>query len=332
MDGVSLGVGLPYWLNTSTMIKNSSCALIALFFLFFSCSSLRAQKGIWNTPAAYLGQRPPGDKPEAFALDLVMRKDTFSMDRVAFSDDGTEFYYPSNNTWFSGTAAAVRCFKYRNGKWEGPFTVFPHFYAPTFSMDGKTVYLLGGGDRRGDTAHAYVFQSHRTADGGWTEPAVYLKTSFGSYNFQPTLSGTCYLASNVHAGKLHDYSDYDVSVMRVSGGDTVVRSLGEPLNTPGFDGDFFVARDESYIIISNKETKDFECELAISFRRRDGTWTAPASLGPEINDRVAHRWGEYVSPDGKYLFYSTGTSPKDCHIVWVRWDGLLEKLRRENLR
>jgi len=161
---------------------------------------------------------------------------------------------------------------------------------------------------------------------------VYLKTIFGTYMFMPTLSGTYYIASNVHPGKLKDYSDYDISTLRFTGKDTTVTSLGVPLNTPGFDGDFYVARDESYIIISNKETKDFECELAISFRKADGTWTAPASLGPAINDRVAHRWGEYVSPDGKYLFYSTGTSPKDCHIVWVRWDRLLAKLRRANLR
>ncbi|HEY4336878.1 MAG TPA: hypothetical protein VGM89_13300, partial [Puia sp.] len=271
-------------------------------------------------------------KPTAFALDLVMKNDTFSMDRVAFSEDGTEFYYPSNNTWFNSTGAAVRCFRYRNGKWEGPFTVFRRYYAPTFSIDGKTMYLLGGADRRADTAHAYVFQSHRKADGGWTEPTVYLETKFGTYDFMPTQSGTSYIASNVHRGKVRDYSDYDVSTMRVSGRDTVVKSLGEPLNTPAFDGDFYVAPDESYIIISNKETKDFECELAISFRRGDWSWTAPASLGPNINDRVAHRWGEYVSPDGKYLFYSTGTSPKDCHIVWVRWDTLLAKLRQENLR
>jgi len=304
---------------------------LSAFCLFFLSPSLFAQTSIWNTPAAYLGQKPPGDKPEPFALSLLMKKDTFSMDRVAWSEDGTEFYYPSNNTWFSSVSAAVRCFKYRNGKWEGPVTVFPQKYAPTFSVDGQSLYLLGGADKS-DTTHAKVYRSRRKAGGGWTEPEVYLRTSFGTYMYMPTLSGTAYIASNVHAGQLKNYGDYDVSTLRIAGGDTVVKSLGAPLNTPGFDGDFFVARDESYIIISNKETKSFECELAISFRKADGGWTAPVSLGPNINDRVAHRWGEYVSPDGKYLFYSTGTSPRDCHIVWVRWDRLLAKLKRDNLR
>jgi hypothetical protein len=148
--------------------------------------------------------------------------------------------------------------------------------------------------------------------------------------FMPTASGVCYVGSNGHQGRLRDFSTYDICTLRMSAGDTVIESLGPPINTPGFDGDFYVARDESYIIVSAKETKTFECELDISFHRPDGSWTAPVSLGPLINDGVAHRWGEYVSPDGKFLFYSRGTSPKDCHVYWVRWDRLLERLREES--
>jgi hypothetical protein len=326
MDGALRGVGLPFRANIPAMLRFYRFTLLA--FLFCPGWAL-AQKNIWNTPAACLGQQPPGDTPVGFALDLLIKKDTFSMDRVAFSDDGTEFYYPSNNTWFSSVAAKVRYFQYRDGKWEGPFVLFPQYYAPTFSIDGKTLYLLGGANR--NAKYSYVYQSHRKPGGGWTEPTVYLEKEYGLYDFMPTSSGVCYVGSNAHQGDRKDYSTYDICSLTMTVTDTVIRSLGSPLNTPGFDGDFFVARDESYIIISNKEQKDFECELAISFRRKDGSWTAPASLGPLINDRAAHRWGEYVTPDGRYLFYSTGTSPKDCHIVWVRWDTLLAKLKRENL-
>ncbi len=75
------------------------------------------------------------------------------------------------------------------------------------------------------------------------------------------------------------------------------------------------------------ETKDFECELYISFRKSDKTWGDPKSLGSLINKGVAHRWGQYVTPDNKYLFYTQGTSEKDCHIYWVRFDSLLKKLK-----
>ena len=58
------------------------------------------------------------------------------------------------------------------------------------------------------------------------------------------------------------------SVMPVSDADTSIQDLGPPLNSPGFNGDFFIAMDESYIIISTKETEHFECELYISFRKK----------------------------------------------------------------
>jgi len=84
--------------------------------------------------------------------------------------------------------------------------------------------------------------------------------------------------------------------MHFSAGDTSIQSLGTPLNTPGWDGDFFVARDESYIIMSANETKTYECELHISFHKPDGGWTTPVSLGPLINDGLAHRWGGIRDP------------------------------------
>ena len=116
--------------------------------------------------------------------------------------------------------------------------------------------------------------------------------------------------------------------MPASDADTSIRDLGSPLNSPGFNGDFFIAMDESYMIISTRETKDFECELYISFRKKDKTWTNPQSLGPLINDGRAHRYGQYVSPDGRYLFYTRGASEKDCAVYWVRFDRLLNKLKQ----
>jgi len=175
--------------------------------------------------------------------------------------------------------------------------------------------------------YALVWKSESTGD-GWTEPSVYLKKEYGLYDFMPTLSGTCYVASNAHKGNRKDYTTYDFCTLTFTKTDTLIQSLGQTINTPGFDGDFFVAPDESYMIISYKEKPDYECELAVTFRKKNHSWTPPQNLGPLINDGDAHRWGEYVTPDGKYLFYSKGTSPKDCHLYWVRFDHLLRKLKK----
>ena len=297
-------------------------SIAILITLIISCD-LCAQSKFWDSPQAYLGQRPPLDTPQIFAPDLLAQRDTFAFDRVAWSDDGKEFYYPSNNSWFDSKNSKIRYFKYAGGKWNGPFVLNEHYYAPTFSVDGKTLYLEGG---QRDSLYSQIWQSHRTAK-GWSKPEIYLKEPYGLYDFMPTASGICYAGSNQHPGKRRDFSDYDICTLTMRSGDTTMTTLGEPVNTPAFDGDFFVARDESYMIISAKETKDFECELWISFRRLDNSWTGPVSLGPLINDGVAHRWGEYVSPDGRYLFYARGTSPKDCHIYWVRFDRLLKQLK-----
>ncbi|HVS94168.1 MAG TPA: hypothetical protein VHE59_19160 [Mucilaginibacter sp.] len=286
--------------------------------------SANAQKNIWKSRDAYLGQKPPGDKPEVFAEHLLVQRDTFPMDRVAFSDDGREFYYPSNITWYNTDHAAIRYFKFENGKWKGPFTIFPHYFAPTFSMDGNTVYLEGG---KRIPKMATVWQARRTAN-GWSEPEVYMSRPYPLYDFMPTQSGTCYIGGIDNPQK----KDMDICTLRMTPSDTTVKSLGPPINTPGYEGDFFVAKDESYIILSDKESKTYECELWISFHKKDGSWTDPVSLGPNINNGVAHRWGQYVTPDGKYLFYSTGHGPQDCRIVWVRFDHLLAKLKKENLK
>ena len=59
-------------------------------------------------------------------------------------------------------------------------------------------------------------------------------------------------------------------------------------------------------------------------------WTNPKSLGPEINNGLAHRWGEYVTPVNKYLIYSYGHGPEDCALYWVRFDNLLKNLKHSN--
>ncbi len=296
--------------------------LLSIIGLLGSCSILNAQGNFWNSPNAYLGQTLPGNTPVKFAPLLINDTPYFSMGRCAFSPDGKEFYYCRNNAWFSGKDLSIKVYKYDGDKWIGPTTLVTQFYAPSFAPGGDTIYLIGGG--RGG-----VTQIHRNSN-GWSEPETYLKRGYGMYDFMPTLSGNMYAASNIN-GRINDFTCYDICMMPpVSSGDTTIQTLGKPLNTPGFDGDFFVAPDESYIVVSAKEHPDYECELYISYHKPDGGWTNPKSLGPRINNGLAHRWGEYVTPDNKFLFYSYGHSPQDCALYWVRFDDLLQDLRQSN--
>lgn len=280
---------------------------------------LRAQNVFWESHDAYLAQPRPSDTPQVFAPGLLAEPGTIVMDRLAFSADGKEIYYEQNAGWFNLGQAKLKVFKYDGHKWNGPTVVHPGFYGPTFSIDGKTLYFFG-------KTSGQVWMSQRTGD-GWSAPAVFLDKPYDLYQLMPTKSGTFYMGSNPDEDDKKRGVSSAYSTLTISGTTATPKSLGAPLNEPGFNGDFYVAPDESYMIVSANETKDYESELYISFRQSDGRWAKPVSLGRKINDGPAHRFGQYVTPDGKYLFYTRGTSEKDCAIYWVRFDTLLASIR-----
>ncbi|GGB24259.1 putative Ig domain-containing protein [Puia dinghuensis] len=294
----------------------------ALFLLALPVQG-STQSVFWDSPEAYLGQARPSDTPRIFAPGLLTEPGhfNFTTGRIAFTPDGKEVYYAINTQWYSGKDLKLKYFIYDQMGWKGPRLLNAHYSTPTFSPDGSKLFLAGGGKA------GVIWQSKRT-DTGWSAPVEYLQRSYALYNFIETASGNRYVGSNGTWGKMQDMNAWDFSIL--SNTDTTIRSLGVPLNTPGFDGDFFIATDESFMVVSAKETKDNQCELYISYRKKDHSWTNPKSLGTLINDGPAHRWGEYVTPDNKYLFYTRGTSEKDCAIYWVRFDDLLDRFRHTN--
>jgi Putative Ig domain len=286
-------------------------------------SGLFAQSNFWDSKDAYLGEMPPGDTPKIFAPGKLLDSGYFSCDRLIFSQDGKEIYYGTNTKWYDGTDQKIKCVRFENGRWSQPFVVYKHYNTQVFSIDGKTMYTLGGPDQ------AVLWQSQRT-EKGWETPAPYIAHTHPLYDFVPTASGQIYGATNDFTGSPKRPGNFDVCMMTISGKDTAVKTLGVPINAAGWNGDFYISPDESYLIISDKETKDYECQLYISYRKGDHSWTNPKSLGPLINSEVSHRWGVTISPDNKYLFYTFGETPKATAIYWVRFDRLLESLRHSN--
>ncbi len=294
-------------------------SLLSILISAFT-TQLHAQADFWNSPDAYLGQKQPGSIPEIFAPGILADTPYFSASRVAFTADGKEIYYCYNKSWANNEYLKIKYFKYENGKWNGPFTVNEHYNGPTFSVDGKTLYFNGHG--------GLGFQSHRTA-GGWSEPEAFFP-DYIMYDCVPVNSGIIYTASNQYIGAEQRPRNVDVSTITITGKDTVVKTLGVPVNAPGWNGDFFVARDESFLILSAKEDKSNNCELYISYRKPDKTWTNPKSLGANINNGVSHRYGQYVTADKKFLFYCYGHDEKDCAVYWVRFDRIYDSLKHTN--
>ena len=67
----------------------------------------------------------------------------------------------------------------------------------------------------------------------------------------------------------------------------------------------FIAPDESYLIFqSDRDGSYGGNDLWISFKNQDDDWGQPINLGEPINS-ASSDFGPTITPDGKYLFFSS---------------------------
>lgn len=115
-----------------------------------------------------------------------------------------------------------------------------------------------------------------------------------------------------------DDSDWDVAEM-----------LPGRLNTPRNEGAMCLSADGRVIFYTgctdpyNPRTDSRgSCDIYVSFKRPDGTWTEGRNLGDNINTA---QWETQptLSPDGKTLFFVRGrnTMAKNTDIFYSVWDG-----------
>ena len=258
----------------------------------------------------YLSQTPPDNTPKA--LPLFVNQGFFAAERIAISNDGRDIYYSEIKGYYPNTGESIKKYSYLKGKWTGPVTLFEGYAAPALSVTGDTLYVESN------------FETFFSVKNGseWTKPKRILLELDSAHYYQVTGNGNYYISSK--SGNGAGLSDW--CKVSVNGADTTVLSLKKPLNTGGENLDFFVSRDESYMIVTNRPG------LGISYRNNDGSWTNPRNFGLKIDFGLGS-WGPWVTPDNKYMFYSTGTKPdySDVQVYWVRIDGIIDSLKHTNL-
>jgi len=291
---------------------NLTCRGLKLFLLsaVLSVTVIESSAQSVLPGSLYLGQTPPGNTPEIFPLSV--NQGFFAAERIAISPDGRDIYYSEIKGYYPIKGENIKRYSYKDGKWTGPFNLFEG-YAPALSASGDTMYF-----ERKDTKN--ISQTYISVRNGsnWGNPKWILTDLDKAHYCQHTRSGNYYVSTKSGYGE--GLSDWCKVVF--NGTDTTAVSLGKPLNTAWENLDFYIAGDESYIIITTP------LGLAISFNRLGGIWSNPVNLGKKINFGLG-MWGPMVSADNKYLFYSTGTKPdySDVHIYWVLIDGIIDSLR-----
>jgi hypothetical protein len=295
------------------MIKMRFFTSIVILLIGFTCIAQ-----IIPIDSLYLGQIPPDDIPKKFNL---FASPTFAaVERIAISNDGKTVIYHENNGYDNSSIGRIRSYSFINNKWTSSVALFNGYTAPSFSVTNDTLFV------EKDNCVWYSVKENNK----WTNPIrIDSRIQYWHY-YQTTNSGTLY-ASLKNQDRLNKK---DWSSITINNKDSIVKSLGAPLNSIDNNLDFYISRDESYIIFASDRSdliKYGYFDLFISFKTKDNLWTTPQNLGQEINNANEVRWGPYVSPDKMYLFYSRSSTQdnSDACTNWVRIDKLVDRLKNK---
>ncbi len=285
----------------------SNLPIMLLLSVLMISSPSQAQDAVPILEGPYLGEKPPGLIPEAFAPGIVTTKG-WEVGHV-FSPDMDEFYFLRKRQDNKKIESVI--YKQKNNRWFE--TVIPgRVHLPFFSPDGKTIHL---GKR----------YKERT-DAGWSEIKS-LGTPYEEIRIMgltASSQGTYVFDEAVRGGK---------GVLRysriVDGKREAPRPLSKVINTGKWNAHPLIAPDESYIMWDGERDNGFgDNDLYISFRQQDGSWGAAINLGDKINTD-AEEGGAYITPDGKYFFFGRNMGSdkyENMDIFWVD-AGFIETLR-----
>lgn len=250
----------------------------------------------------YLGQEPPGLKPELFAEGLVSTGTHQERD-VTFSPDLTEFYFSRD--------AAIMVMKQVEGDWTMPRPVcfaselqeFEAFVAP----DNLRLYYISRRLLPGETEPSFYHIWFVQRDGAsWGAPRLLSDQR----DFYPTITGD---------GVMY-FTDANNDLYRtklVDGFMSTREKLTDSVNTAAAEYNACIAPDESFIIFTSFGwgAGFGGGDLFVSFREEDDTWSRPLNMGGGINSS-GHEYCPAISPDQKYMFFTSNVRGTE-DIYWV---------------
>jgi Tol biopolymer transport system component len=281
-----------------------------------------------STDNFYLRQKPPGDKPEVFApqvISLDTRLETYP----AFSPDlKTLFFSVVNAEWSEGRLLQTRL---EAGAWTTPAA--PAFsdgrsinWESSFAPDGKRMFFASN---RPPSAGMDIWMVERASDTSWSAP-VRLPEPVNSAADDGTpcvtRNGTLYFKSLRTAGTAGSWL---YRAVPKDGAYTQVENLGRIIPTASGETEPFVSPDENYLIFTSQTRAGGRggWDLWLTFQQKGGAWTEPVTLGPDINTSN-DEYGPRVTPDGKYLFFTRETRGKAMDIYWAS-TAVIGRLRAE---
>ncbi|MEW6998027.1 hypothetical protein AADZ86_10015 [Colwelliaceae bacterium BS250] len=239
----------------------------------------------------YVGQNPPGSIPKVFAPTGLSKE--YRDGGGFFTPDMQEFYFTRRNSKDAKWSLVV--LKSENNLWRES-VVGPRVGRPIITPDGKTMHLGKHYMERTET--------------GWSEIKSLgpLFKNFRIMRLMSSSNGTYYFDEASESGpirysRLIDGKHEKPKAVNIDFGD--------------WNAHPFIAPDESYLLWDDQGESGYGgSDLYISFRHKDGSWSAAINLGDTINTS-GNEGGPNVTPDGKYLFFNRYISEENAGMYWV---------------
>ena len=298
------------------MKKSNLLILIAsaMFLLSFQYLLIQNYLDFVCNGNPYILPKQAGNIPMIFCPKIISTKDHQEYG-IHFSEDGKELYFTrkskehpvilySEHTFYGWTQPRVLEFME-----DFPGTM------PCTSYGGTSLIYLQTPHETDPLSNEIVIAEKEWW--GWETPQILTDTDMGKYknSFSLARNGNLYLC-----GDPDDSGQMDIYISEYRNGQYMPpRNLGPDINTEYEEGHVFIAPDESYILFdSDRPSSLGGKDLYISYRNTNGTWTQARNLGGSINTKDAD-WMPYISPDGKYLFFSRSKG-NNVDIYWVSAD------------
>ncbi len=304
------------WSGTSHLFL----LLCASHLLVFGGPS--ASAGTLPAGAAYLGQKPPGEKPERFAPGVLA--DIPFLGSLAFSPRGDECFFTVDDSVYSTQKLLMT--RYVNGRWTtpepAPFAAgFEKSGEPFFSHDGSQLYFTA--QAKASRTRMDFWRVDR-AGPGWGLPdrlPAPLNSDANDFHFCQVSDGTTYFLSN-RSGAAQVYR-----ARQPRDASPQVELIPAPVLSVGtYEGDPCVAPDGRFLVFYSGRAGGFGAvDLYACFPDGRGEWTQPVNLGADFNTD-SDEYGATLSPDGKYLFFVRHSAQRG-EIHWVS-SRAIEKHRR----
>ncbi|MCK5148180.1 PD40 domain-containing protein [bacterium] len=285
-------------------LKSIGFSAILLIAILGGC---RKQEGDTVLKGPYLGQTPPGTVPELFAPDVVSSP-FWEHSGAVFTPDGNELFWSrAINEGREPRIVVIMHMRQENGLWTSPelapFNFSNYTHINSISPDGKRLYLYsdeGGGwivEKIGNDWDTPRLINLNNSD----KPGRHINEVHETRNGNLYLSGPLYsmpkgrgiVRSRLADGKYQPYESLGAHV-------NFICDDPYPNHSPTVDP------NEKFVIFVSRRPGGYTFQdLYISFRQIDDSWGPAINLGEKINTiGTGNSWPQ-LSPDGKYLFFTS---------------------------